>query len=249
MSAFRPDPARGRVLFRLHGFSPSWWFAPRAVLRVCCTPLPILGFVEFRAGRPAPFGSGRSCRPRRRFSPSKLFPCPQPSLFRGLLPSCRSPSGNPVGSTARPCSTGQVRRGSRCCHLLSLVASLGFSSTSCKKGFTFSAISTARSLRPCRGGSSFPTCHLALGLLAKSRAFGFGPCGLGPWPERWCGCRFGLPKQREARGAVGSFWFRFRSVPDASIRSRLESARGVGPCLSLATMTPAARNLDESLEI
>jgi hypothetical protein len=133
MSAFRPDPARGRVLFRLHGFSPSWWFAPRAVLRVCCTPLPILGFVEFRAGRPAPFGSGRSCRPRRRFSPSKLFPCPQPSLFRGLLPSCRSPSGNPVGSTARPCSTGQVRRGSRCCHLLSLVASLGFSSTSCKK--------------------------------------------------------------------------------------------------------------------
>jgi hypothetical protein len=110
------------------------------------------------------------------------------------------------------------------------------------------AISTARSQRPCRGGSSFPTCRLSLGLLAKSRAFGFGPCGLRPWPGRWCGYRFSLPKRREARGAVGSFRFRFRAVPDASIRSRLESARGAGPCLSLVAMTPAARNLDESLE-
>lgn len=127
--ALRPDPARGQVLFRLHGFSPSWWFAPRAVLRVCCTPLPILGFAEFQAAWPVPCGSGRACRPRRRFSPSKLFPCQQPSLFRGLLPSCRSPPGGPVGSTSRPCSTDQVRCVRKCCHRLSLVASLGFSST------------------------------------------------------------------------------------------------------------------------
>lgn len=143
--ALRPDLARGRVLFRLHGFSPSWWFAPRAVLRVCCTPLPILGFAEFRAAWPVPFGSGGACRPRRRFSPSKLFPRLQPSLFRGLLPSCRSPSGAPVGPTSRPCSTGRVRRGSRRCHQLSLVASLGFSSTRRETGFTCFAISTARS--------------------------------------------------------------------------------------------------------
>jgi hypothetical protein len=122
-------PCRGPVAFHLHGFSPSWWFAPRAVLRVCCTPLPILGFAEFRAAWPVPRGSG-SGPPHRRMSPSKLFPCQQPSPFRGLLPSCRSPPGGPVGSTSRPCSTSQVRRVRKCCHSLSLVASLGFSSAS-----------------------------------------------------------------------------------------------------------------------
>jgi hypothetical protein len=78
------------------------------------------------------------------------------------------------------------------------------------------------------------------------------PPGLGAScevPGRWCGCRFLLPKQREARGAVGPFRSRFRSVPDASIRSRLENARGVGPCLSLVAMTPAAQDFNDSLEI
>jgi hypothetical protein len=172
----------------------------------------------------------------------------RPSFEGSCLPAVRLPGIRSVrlqGLAPRVKSAAAAGVATCCRSLLPWA----FLPQAAKKGFTFSAISTARSLRPCRGGSSFPTCHLALGLLAKSRAFGFGPYGLGPWPERWCGCRFGLPKQREARGAVGSFWFRFRSVPDASIRSRLESARGVGPCLSLATMTPATRNLDESLEI
>jgi hypothetical protein len=53
----------------------------------------------------------------------------------------------------------------------------------------------------------------------------------------------------EARGAIVSFRSRFRSVPDASIRSRLESARGVGPRLSLVAMTPATRDLHDASEI
>jgi hypothetical protein len=171
--SLRPDPARGRVLFRLHGFSPSWWFAPRAVLRVCCTPLPILGFVEFRAGHTVPFGSGGSCRSHRRLHPSKLFPCPQPSLFRGLMPSCRSPSGNPVGPTSRPCSTGQVRRGRRCCHRLSLVASLGFAST--WQGGSFGSSEDLRhSLEQSRRGSSSCPTPPCLGT----------PCGVS-----WLGLR------------------------------------------------------------
>jgi hypothetical protein len=118
-----------------------------------------------------------------------------------------------------------------------------------EKGFTFSANLRRSLIAAVPWGSSFPTCHLALGLLAKSRAFGFEPCGFRPWPGRWFGCRFLLPRQPEARGAGGSFRPRFRSVPDASIRSRLESVRGVGSHLSLVAMTPAARDFDESLEI
>jgi hypothetical protein len=87
-----------------------------------------------------------ACRPLRRSSPSKLFPRQQPSPFRGLLPSCRSPSGNPVGSASRPCSTGRVRRARKCCHRLTLVASLGFSSAGRgKRVHLFPRISAARS--------------------------------------------------------------------------------------------------------
>jgi hypothetical protein len=146
-------PCRGPVAFHLHGFSPSWWFAPRAVLRVCCTPLPILGFAEFRAAWPVPRGSG-SGPSSSAHEPFEAFPLPV------AVPLSRAPAFlpfafriAPVGSTSRLCSTGQVRRGRRCCHRLSLVASLGFAST--WQGGSFGSSEDLRhSLEQSRRGSS-----------------------------------------------------------------------------------------------
>jgi len=249
LPALRPDPARGQVLFRLHGFSPSWWFAPRAVLRVCCTPLPILGFAEFRAALPVPRGSGRfavlvGASALRSFSLASSRPSCEgsclPAVRRSEIRSVRLQGLAPLIKSA---ASESVATGCR-----SLLP-WAFLPQDEEKGFTFSANLRRSLIAAVPWGSSFPTYHLALELLAESRAFGFGPCGFRPWPGRWFGYRFLLPRQREARGAVGPFRPRFRSVPDASIRSRLESARGVGPHLSLVAMTPAARDFDESLEI
>ena len=37
------------IMFHLHGFSPSWQFAPQAGLWACCIPLPAMRFAAFRA--------------------------------------------------------------------------------------------------------------------------------------------------------------------------------------------------------
>jgi hypothetical protein len=55
--AFGSMATNHRLAFRPRGSSPPRRFAPRERLRVCCTPLPALGFVAFR-GRP----SGRCSR-------------------------------------------------------------------------------------------------------------------------------------------------------------------------------------------
>jgi len=43
----------------------------------------------------------------------------------------------------------------------------------------------------------------ALGLLAKSRDSGFGPCDPRPWPGRWCGCR--CPCRSRGNESCGRF--------------------------------------------
>jgi hypothetical protein len=125
---------------------------------------------------------------------------------------------------------------------------LGFSSTRREKGFTFSAISAARSQRPYRGDSSFPTCHLPWGFSRSPGLLVSDLAALGLGREDGAAA-VSLAEAEETRVAVGSLEARFRTVPDASIRGRLESTRGVGPRLSLVAMAPAARDLKESLEI
>jgi hypothetical protein len=141
--ALRPDPARGQVLFRLHGFSPSWWFAPRAVLRVCCTPLPILGFAEFRAAWPVPCGSGRravlvGASALRSFSLASS----RPSFEGSCLPVVRRPGIRSVrlqGLAPLIKSAASVGVATGCRSLLPWA----FLPQVEEKGFTFSAISAA----------------------------------------------------------------------------------------------------------
>jgi len=80
----------------------------------------------------------------------------RPPFGGSCLPAVRRPD-EPVGSTSRLCSAVQVRRGRRCCHRLSLVASLGFAPTRHGGGFG-SSEDLHRSLEQSdRGGSSCPT--------------------------------------------------------------------------------------------
>jgi hypothetical protein len=79
------------ILFRPRGFAPPRRVPPRAELRACCIPLPILGFAAF-PGRPCHCRSrdsgadlSRSAfhTPRRRLPGGSRTASPQP------LPSCR----------------------------------------------------------------------------------------------------------------------------------------------------------------
>jgi hypothetical protein len=55
-----------RLLFRPRGLSPPRRLAPHRSLRVCCAPLPTLGFAAFRTRGPAP--------PKRRWGPARSSP-------------------------------------------------------------------------------------------------------------------------------------------------------------------------------
>jgi hypothetical protein len=124
--AFRPALAKRRVPFRLRGFSPPGRFAPSLILRVCCTPLPILGFIVFRLSLFWPCGSRSSVSSTMRH-PSKLFPRQQPSLS-GFLPSYRWPSED--GLVSGFCSAGESVAVRPCLHVQTFDAPLGFSSSS-----------------------------------------------------------------------------------------------------------------------
>jgi hypothetical protein len=110
--AFRPAFAKRLVTFRLCGFSPPGRFTPSLILRVYCTPLPILGFIVFRLSLLPPCGVGSSV-PSTMRHPSKLFPLQQPSLS-GFLPSYRWPSKD--GLVSGFFSAGESVAIHTCCH-------------------------------------------------------------------------------------------------------------------------------------
>jgi len=118
--------AKRRVPFRLRGFSPPGRFAPSLILRVCCTPLPTLGFIVLRCSFFQPCGQ-RNSVPSTMRHPSKLFPLQQPSLS-GFLPSCRWPSKDGVVSGFF--SAGESVIVHSCCHERTPDAPLGFSLSS-----------------------------------------------------------------------------------------------------------------------
>jgi len=110
--AFRPALAKRRVLFHLRGFSPPGRFAPSLILRVCCTPLPTMGFIVFWLSLLQPY-SQRSSFPSTMRHPSKLFPLQQPSLS-GFLPSYRWSSED--GLVSGFFSAGESVVARSCCH-------------------------------------------------------------------------------------------------------------------------------------
>jgi hypothetical protein len=94
--------AKGRVLFRLRGFSPPWRFSPSNVLRVYCTPLPILGFAALRVRLDqTPKRLMGLDLPRRITLRSLSTPAAVQHVSMVLLdflPSCRSSSENDATS-------------------------------------------------------------------------------------------------------------------------------------------------------
>lgn len=102
--AFRPVLARGQVLFRLRGFSPPGRFAPSLIPRVCCTPLPILGFTVFRPFSRTPYDLLSIDLPR--CSPFEAF-----SLSAAIhsLDSTSSPLPSEDGPISRFLSADQSR--------------------------------------------------------------------------------------------------------------------------------------------
>jgi hypothetical protein len=111
------------VLFRLRGFSPPGRFAPSPIPRVCCTPLPILGFTVFRSGPP--------CLATQRFlsstmlHPSKFFPRQQPSALSDSSPPAVSRPR--MGRLQGFVPLGEFVASASCCHDAKPVTPLGFS--------------------------------------------------------------------------------------------------------------------------
>lgn len=127
----RPVLARGQVLFRLCGFPPPWRFSPSRVSRVFCTPQPIMGFAalgfDFQNTEVSlETDLSATLHPSKHlhvcsFSTGHFFKFPGSP---GILPSCRSPSGD--GSTSGLSSADRVREIFWRCRLEPRTASLGF---------------------------------------------------------------------------------------------------------------------------
>jgi hypothetical protein len=114
-----------------------------------------------------PFGVRSACLPRRRLGPSELLPRSQPCLFRGLLPSCRSASGNPALRLQGFAPRDESVASRRCCHCLWLVALLGFSSVK-RGGRDFLVVPPPACSAFAWWGSTLPTCPDTLGALSNS---------------------------------------------------------------------------------
>jgi hypothetical protein len=117
--------------FRPRGFAPPRRFPPQRSVRACCIPLPVLGFVAFRASvaaaRPKPATVYGKRFPRRGSYPPKNPPRRQPyrvTTALAFLPlPTRRPTGAPVhrsGPPHRPfrpcvahCCVSQAPPGSR----------------------------------------------------------------------------------------------------------------------------------------
>jgi len=88
------------IPFRPRGFAPPRRFPPRAELRACCIPLPILGFAAFpyRSRRLPKQGRRSGTFPQRNSHPSKETPRRQPHRVTAavaLLPLARRASRRP----------------------------------------------------------------------------------------------------------------------------------------------------------
>jgi hypothetical protein len=110
----RPSADGGQppVSFRSCGFSPLQRFSPRFGLRVCCTPLPTLGFAAFPAGSSAPCG-GRKLRPfpATLFVPFEgLFLTDSRTVSPRPLPPCRYRPAPAFADTGRPDSEALLHR-------------------------------------------------------------------------------------------------------------------------------------------